>query len=478
MLILPLQHKLSWRKPPVLTLSLIIINILIFVFYQQQDEQKIEEIYDAYDEFVLVHAEAPHYVDYLERNPMRFHEDYVAHIKQSLDEHGPSSITYAMALDLEFVQFLNAYKDVIWDEKDSQWWQQTRLEFYQTEIKKLSNYAYGFIPAEYEIHSLFTYQFLHGGWTHLLGNMLILFILGFGLERILSLVKLLILYLLTGALSAVAYSFVTQGSTGTLVGASGSISGLMGIFVGVYGLQKIRFFYFLGFAFGYFRFPALIILPIWVANELMQHFTYTNSNVAYFAHIGGFVSGGFLAFMFRQTWLKPKQDVIAMHEESESSFKSEYQQALELIESLKFDQAKKKFAKLWQSNHDKPFLLDHLYHLYKVDGDTKGFHHVMNLIIEHQVESLSQEQWTRFNNYITEPNGARHIKLDNLERIITQAIEDKQFTFVEYLLEHNDHSRFKPLLTHMYQTIIDYAKSSVQSSKAEHYQKRLDSLSH
>jgi membrane associated rhomboid family serine protease len=476
MLILPLQHKLSWRKPPVLTLSLIIINVLVFMLYQLQDDDKLEKIHNAYDDSALAQVEAYHYVDYLERNPMQFHEDYIAHIKQSFNEHGPDSIAYAMALDLEFVRFLDKYKDVIWDEQDSQWWQQTRFEFYHNEIKKLSNYAYGFIPAEYQLHTLFTYQFLHGGWGHLLGNMLILFILGFGLERILSQVKLLMLYLLTGAISAVAYSMVTQGSIGTLVGASGSISGLMGVFVGVYGLQKIRFFYFIGFAFGYFRFPALIILPIWVANELMQHFTYTNSNVAYFAHIGGLVSGGVFAFMFRQSWLKPKEDIIAKLEENESSFKQDYHQALELIEKLKFDQAKKKFIKLWQANPDKPFLLDHLYHLYKLDNTTKGFHQVINLMIEHQAHSLSEEQWARLNNYLTQPKNIDQIKTRNLNLIIPQAIEDKQFTFIEYLLEQGDHSRFHSLLASMYQALIDHANSSVQPTKAQHYQTLLTNL--
>ena len=476
MLILPLQNKLSWRKPPFLTLSLVILNICIFVFYQQQDDRKLDEIYEAYNEAILAHAEAPHYIDYIERNPMLFHVDYVEQIKQSLEEHGANSIAYDMALDLEFVDFLNQYKDIIWDEKDSQWWSLTRETFYQEEIKKLSNYAYGFIPREFELHSLFTYQFLHGGWGHLLGNMLILFILGFGLERILNPVKLLILYLLTGALSAVAYSLVSTSSMTTLVGASGSISGLMGIFVGVYGLQKIRFFYFLGFAFGYFRFPALIILPIWVSNELIQHFTYINSNVAYFAHIGGLVSGGLLAFLFRQTWLKPKVDIIAQEEQSESSFKQDYQQALQLIENLKFDQAKQKFAKLWQVYPEKPFLLDHLYHLYKVDEHSKGFHHVMNLLIEHQADSLSEEHWMRLNHYIQQDVNVKSLKTSNLQNIITQAIEDEQYTFIEYLLDKADQTRFQPLLANMYQAIIDYAKASVQPSKAQHFQKLLETL--
>jgi len=477
MLILPLENSLSWRKPPILTLSLIIINVLVFVLYQSQDDRKLEEIYNAYDDSNLAQLEAYHYVDYLERFPMRFHSDYVEYISQSLEQHGPGSIADAIAIDLEYVQFLDKYKNVIWDEQDSQWWQETRYNFYHEEIKKLSNFAYGFIPAEYELHTLFTSQFLHGSWGHLFGNMLILFILGFGLERILSKIKLLILYLLTGVISTVTYSMFTQDSLITLVGASGAISGLMGIFVGVYGLQKIRFFYFIGIAFGYFRFPALIILPIWVANELIQHFTYIDSNVAYFAHIGGLVSGGVLAFIFRQSWLQPKQDAIAKDDEQTSQFKQDYNQALKLIENLKFDQAKRKFVKLWQSNQDKPFLLDHLYHLYKLDENSKGFHQTMNLMIQHQVNLLSEEQWGRLNNYIaTNPSNVNQINSRNLQRIIPQAIKDKQFTFLEYVLQQEDYSRFQSLLGVMYQALIAHAKGSVQPAKAQHYQTLLANL--
>ncbi len=478
MLILPFQHTLSWRKPPVLTLSLIILNCLIYISYQLQDHERIQEIISHYQATVLPHAEAPHYIDYIERNPSIFPEEYVQEIKQALAEDGPKAIAADMALNLEFVAFLDYYKDTVWEEPDSEWWQSARAEFYQNEIKKLSNYAYGFIPAEFEVYSLFSYQFLHGSWGHLFGNMLILFILGFGLERVLNQIKLLILYLLTGAFSAITFSMVEQGSMVTLVCAAGSISGLMGIFVGVYGFQKIRFFYFVGVAFGYFRFPALIILPIWVANELIQYSINLNGQVAYFAHIGGLVSGGALAFLFRQTWLKPTEDSLAIKEESEANFKHDYQSALTLIENLKFEQARKRFIKLWQGYPNKPFLLDHLYHLYKMDDSSKGFLQTMTLLIQHHRDALSVEQWQHLSEFVRKVENLKKINHKQLTLIINQALKDKQYGFIEALLETQEASYFKEHLGLMYQGLIDYAKESVQPMKAQHYQALLAQYGH
>jgi hypothetical protein len=101
---------------------------------------------------------------------------------------------------------------------------------------------------------------------------------------------------------------------------------------------------------------------------------------------------------------------------------------------------------------------------------------VVNLIIEHQVENLSEEHWMRLNNYIQKDASIKNLKTSNLNSIITQAIEDEQYTFIEYLLDKTEQTRFQPLLADMYQAIIDYANTSVQPSKAQHFQKLLTKL--
>ena len=82
----------------------------------------------------------------------------------------------------------------------------------------------------------------------------------------------------------------------------------------------------------------------------------------------------------------------------------------------------------------------------------------------------------RLNHYIQQDVNVKSLKTSNLQNIITQAIEDEQYTFIEYLLDKADHTRFQPLLANLYHAIIDYAKDSAQPSKAQHFQKLLEKL--
>ena len=111
-----------------------------------------------------------------------------------------------------------------------------------------------------------------------------------------------------------------------------------------------------------------------------------------------------------------------------------------------------------------------------MDEHSKGFHRVMNLLIEQQLDCLSEEHWMRLNHYIQEDINITNLKTSNLQSIIAQAIEDEQYTFIEYLLDKTDQTRFQPLLADMYQAIINYANTSVQPSKAQHFQKLLANL--
>ena len=98
--------------------------------------------------------------------------------------------------------------------------------------------------------------------------LLFLFIFGFALEIALGRWVYLGLYLLSGVASHLLW-WALDPVWVTGVGASGAISGLMGMYIGVYGLRKINFFYWLIFVFGTVRWPALAILPVWLANELL-----------------------------------------------------------------------------------------------------------------------------------------------------------------------------------------------------------------
>ena len=144
-------------------------------------------------------------------------------------------------------------------------------------------------------------MFLHGGWDHLLGNMIFLWLAGCLLEQGCGALVLALVYLGGGLCAAGLFLGTLPGQTiSTLVGASGSIAGIMGAITTLYGMQRIKIFLMLGFYFNYLRVPAMLLLPLWIGYELFNNLQYgETNNVAYMAHVGGLLGGAAIGFVLR-----------------------------------------------------------------------------------------------------------------------------------------------------------------------------------
>ncbi|MBS1810909.1 MAG: rhomboid family intramembrane serine protease [Acidobacteria bacterium] len=157
-------------------------------------------------------------------------------------------------------------------------------------------YKFGFIPAFHKSSALnyFSCLFLHGGFLHILGNMLFLFLAGIAMEDAWGRAFYSLFYLSAGVAATATHAFTAPNSRIYLVGASGAIAGLMGAFMVRYFKARIKFFYFVIFKAGTFKAPAYVMLPLWVALELKDTFLFSTSDsggVAFWAHIGGFFFG-------------------------------------------------------------------------------------------------------------------------------------------------------------------------------------------
>jgi membrane associated rhomboid family serine protease len=135
-----------------------------------------------------------------------------------------------------------------------------------------------------------TSTFLHGSVDHLLGNMVFLFLFGFTLEVALGRWLYLACYLLGGVGASALAAWAYAGMGGLALGASGAISALMGMYVVLYGLRRIPFFYWVLFYFNIARWPAIVVLPVWMLTELWQHLS-GGDHTAHMAHLGGFIAG-------------------------------------------------------------------------------------------------------------------------------------------------------------------------------------------
>ena len=154
----------------------------------------------------------------------------------------------------------------------------------------------GFVPKKGNVLGLITHQFLHAHLFHLVFNMLLLWLAAVKLEDIWPRWFFAATYLGMGVIAALAHLLTHWGSDIPMIGASGAVAGLMGLFLVRYGRTQISFFY-MYWMFrikprtGTFEAPAYIMLPMWFGGELFNTFFISNSDVASSAHVGGFLAG-------------------------------------------------------------------------------------------------------------------------------------------------------------------------------------------
>ena len=153
-----------------------------------------------------------------------------------------------------------------------------------------------------EVATLFSSQFLHGGWLHLLGNMLYLWIFGNNVEDRLGRVRFLVFYLGGGVAAGLAQTAIDPGSTTPMIGASGAIAATLGAYLVLYARARITTLVFLGFFYQLINVPAVVVLAFWFVLQLVDGIaslgvTEATGGVAFFAHIGGFVFGVLVAVL-------------------------------------------------------------------------------------------------------------------------------------------------------------------------------------
>jgi membrane associated rhomboid family serine protease len=153
-----------------------------------------------------------------------------------------------------------------------------------------------------------TSQFLHGGWLHILGNMLFLWIFGNNVEDRLGRIGFLAFYLLGGIAAALTQVWIDPTSDAPLVGASGAIAAVLGVYLVLWPGARILSLVFLGIFYQLLEIPALVVLGYWFVLQLISGFgafgaDTADSGVAFFAHIGGFVAGALVGVVVRVSGL-------------------------------------------------------------------------------------------------------------------------------------------------------------------------------
>jgi membrane associated rhomboid family serine protease len=151
--------------------------------------------------------------------------------------------------------------------------------------------------------TILTSMFLHGGVLHLGGNMLYLWIFGNNVEDTLGHGRFLVFYVLSGIGAALAQTFLNASSAIPMVGASGAVSGVLGAYLLLFPYATVLTLVTFGFFIRFIHIPALVVLGFWIVLQFLQGYLSLGAadggGVAFFAHVGGFVVGMGLLFVMR-----------------------------------------------------------------------------------------------------------------------------------------------------------------------------------
>jgi len=164
--------------------------------------------------------------------------------------------------------------------------------------------TYGVVPSRLDPLTLLTSMFLHGGWLHLIGNVWFLWIFGDNVEDILGHGKYLLFYLLCGILAALVHVMLNPEARVPTIGASGAIAGVMGAYVVKFPRARIVTLIFVFVFITTVELPAAVILGYWFVIQLFSgvgsigYSSATAGGVAWFAHVGGFLAGIALIYLF------------------------------------------------------------------------------------------------------------------------------------------------------------------------------------
>jgi len=298
MLLLPYRDASVARSLPVVTGLIALACAVVLFGFQDKDAGREQAAVQFYNDSGLGRIEVPRYQSYLAERT-----DPEAAGRLHLLQGAPPKSDLARQLlesDTRFQADLHAHRVVREDDPAFAGWNADRQRY--------DALAHATVQARYSLSRadlgqpwrFVTYAFLHGSIAHLLGNLLVLVLVGPFVEAALGRVRFALAYL-AGAVAAGALHIAV--SDVAVIGASGAIAATVGMLAAIYGTRKVPVFYW-AIVFGTARIPALALLPVWLLNEgyqwsLQAKGPLSGAAVAYGAHIGGLIAGAVLGWVLR-----------------------------------------------------------------------------------------------------------------------------------------------------------------------------------
>lgn len=305
-MLIPIGHDQDTvRRLPWVTFSIMGACLLIYLLTLGpviSNQKEMTRELQAIAEYFFQHPETklPPEMEQLFLGSIPEYQDQRATFKEFLKES-----THGMKKDTESAEEQQAHMDAL------------VTAFHETQADS-PYFSLGLVPAHQQIFAYLSYQFMHGGFWHLFGNMLFLYLTGPYIEDVWGRPLFAGFYLSAGILSALVYVLKYPDMTGPLVGASGAIAGVMGAFLIRHARVKIRFLFFFFMRPKIISAPAWIMLPLWLGREILfgQATDYAGGQgggVAHWAHVAGFLYGIIAAVViqrmnFEENFVEKKLD--------------------------------------------------------------------------------------------------------------------------------------------------------------------------
>ena len=169
-------------------------------------------------------------------------------------------------------------------------------------------FTWGLVPARlmgdptHTWNTIYSSMFLHGGWFHIINNMWVLFIFGDNVEARMGKIRYLIFYLLGGTAAGLLQTYILPTSQVPMIGASGAVAGVLGAYLVLFPRSRVASLVPIFFIFTIIEIPAFIYLLFWFLSQLYSGLFSiqggAGSGIAWWAHIGGFVFGLMMSFLF------------------------------------------------------------------------------------------------------------------------------------------------------------------------------------
>ena len=386
-MLIPIKHEnMEARRWPIVTLALIAINTVVFLFTTMSMHDEAPQIGEVKSDILILAAVHPE----LKMRPEA--QLLVDGFKKS------HPVAWAQVQNPNH-STINPFDAQLKRTQDPEKLQQEMDSLTERYVKLSSSSIterYAFVPAHPTALSYLTANFLHGGWLHLIGNMWFLWLAGFVLEDVWGRWLYAAFYLIAGAAALQFHAWLNQGSITPTLGASGAVAALMGAFLVRFPKMKIEMAWLFMFRLRRFQAPAYCLLPLWLVAEVFYgSLLGSNSGVAHWAHVGGFVFGAVAALGLQHSGLEHKANK-AIEEKVAWTADAEIEKANERMEHGQLADAQALLTSYVAKNPNSLDAWSLLRQVYTRQTDTKSFQEATAKtcalrLRAHQIEAAFQD---------------------------------------------------------------------------------------